>query len=39
MAIPEAQQPDVMWVVDPNNYIRPLVFDPADHRWEKNRRD
>src|SRR5215467_5634533 len=23
------------WLVDPNDYLRPLVFDPRDDRWRK----
>ena len=34
-AIPEASWPQVDWLVDPNDYLRPLVFKPAEKRWEK----
>jgi hypothetical protein len=34
-AIPEANWPEVDWLVDPNDYLRPLVFTPSDKRWEK----
>jgi hypothetical protein len=34
-AIPEANWPEVDWIVDPNDYLRPLVFTPSDKRWEK----
>lgn len=33
--IPEADWPEVLWPVDPNDYIRPLVFTPSDPRWKK----
>ena len=36
MSIPASQRPEVRWMVDPNDYLRPLVFDPADKRWAKN---
>jgi hypothetical protein len=25
--------PEIRWIVDPNDYLRPMVFDPADARW------
>jgi metallo-beta-lactamase superfamily protein len=41
MGVPEAQRPQLLWLVDPNDYLRPLVFDPRDARWKKepSRRD
>jgi hypothetical protein len=39
MGIPAAQQPEALWLVDPNDYLRPLVFDPADRRWAKHDHD
>lgn len=33
--IPEADWPDVPWLVDPNDYLRPLVSIPSDARWRK----
>lgn len=35
MGIPQDQRPQAMWTVDPNDYLRPLVFDPKDSRWAK----
>ena len=35
MGIPAAQRPQLLWLVDPNDYLRPLVFDPRDARWRK----
>ena len=26
-------RPEIRWLVDPNDYLRPLVFDPKDERW------
>jgi len=26
---------DLIWLVDPNDYLRSLVFDPKDARWRK----
>jgi hypothetical protein len=34
-------EPELRWMVDPNDFARPLVFDPDDARWsnpEKNRK-
>jgi hypothetical protein len=33
--IPEAEWPEALWLVDPNDYLRPLVFTPSDARWKK----
>jgi len=35
MSVPLDQRPELMWLVDPNDYLRPLVFDPRDDRWRK----
>jgi hypothetical protein len=35
MKIPQASRPELMWLVDPNDYLRPLVFDPKDARWRQ----
>lgn len=37
IGIPAAQQPEVRWLNDPYDYIRPslLTFDPASPRWAK----
>jgi hypothetical protein len=35
MDIPLASRPELIWLVDPNDYLRPLVFDPKDARWQK----
>ena len=35
MSVPQDQRPELMWLVDPNDYLRPLVFDPKDDRWRK----
>ena len=35
MSIPLDQRPELIWLVDPNDYLRPLVFDPRDDRWRK----
>jgi L-ascorbate metabolism protein UlaG (beta-lactamase superfamily) len=28
-------QPEARWMVDPNDYLRPMVYDPKDPRWAK----
>jgi hypothetical protein len=33
--IPEASWPETIWLVDPNDYLRPMVFTPRDARWRK----
>jgi hypothetical protein len=35
MSIPASSRPELLWLVDPNDYLRPLVFDPSDPRWAK----
>jgi len=35
MSVPQSERPQLMWLVDPNDYLRPLVFDPRDARWKK----
>jgi hypothetical protein len=35
MGIPQGLRPELMWLVDPNDYLRPIVFDPKDDRWQK----
>ena len=38
--IPEltpAQRPEARWMVDPDDYLKPMVYDPKDSRWEKAR--
>ena len=38
MSIPAADRPELRWLVDPNDYLRPIVFDPKDPRWNKSHR-
>jgi hypothetical protein len=35
MGVDPTTAPEVRWMVDPNDYLRPLVFDPADKCWAK----
>jgi len=35
IGIAHDQRPQLLWLVDPNDYLRPLVFDPRDDRWRK----
>ncbi len=32
-------QPEIRWIVDPNDYLKPMVFDPSDTRWENKDKD
>ena len=29
-----AVRPEARWMVDPDDFVRPIVFDPSDERWE-----
>jgi hypothetical protein len=29
------ERPEYRWLVDPNDYLKPMVFDPKDDRWRK----
>ena len=33
LGIPAVERPELHWLVDPNDYRRPIVFDPKDERW------
>jgi glyoxylase-like metal-dependent hydrolase (beta-lactamase superfamily II) len=33
MEIPRSQRPESRWMVDPNDYLRPLVYNPFNPRW------
>jgi hypothetical protein len=39
MGFPEAEWPELRWMVDPLDYMKPMVYDPNDARWEKSRDD
>lgn len=39
MGVPQGQRPELRWLVDPDDYLRPMVFDPKDERWNKGDRD
>jgi hypothetical protein len=28
-------RPEARWIVDPDDFLRPMVYDPRDDRWEK----
>jgi hypothetical protein len=28
-------RPEARWIVDPDDFLRPMVYDPHDERWEK----
>jgi hypothetical protein len=28
-------RPEARWMVDPDDYVKPLVYDPKDPRWTK----
>jgi len=28
-------QPEIRWMVDPDDFVRPMVYDPKDDRWKK----
>jgi hypothetical protein len=33
MGIPESEQPEARWLVDPIDYLKPQVYSPDDARW------
>jgi hypothetical protein len=33
-----AQRPEPRWMVDPDDYLKPQVYDPKDARWAKRQR-
>jgi len=35
MHVPADARPEVRWVVDPNDYLKPAVFDSRHDRWKK----
>jgi hypothetical protein len=30
-----AVRPEIRWMVDPDDFVRPMVYDPKDDRWRK----
>jgi hypothetical protein len=28
-------QPEIRWMVDPDDFVRPMIYDPKDDRWKK----
>jgi len=38
MGIPAEDRPELYWIVDPNDYLRPIVFDVDDPSWDKSHR-
>jgi len=34
-ALTPAQRPEARWMIDPIDYVKPMVFDPGDDRWKK----
>jgi hypothetical protein len=37
MNVAAADRPEGRWMVDPDDYVRPMVYDPKDRRWAKSR--
>jgi hypothetical protein len=37
-ALTPEQRPEARWMVDPDDYLKPMVYDPKDDRWAKSRR-
>jgi hypothetical protein len=29
-------RPEIRWMVDPDDFVRPMVYNPKDDRWQKN---
>jgi L-ascorbate metabolism protein UlaG (beta-lactamase superfamily) len=36
---PQEQRPEARWMVDPDDYLKPMVYDPKDARWRKDHHD
>jgi hypothetical protein len=34
-----AYRPEIRWMVDPNDYLHPMVYDPDDSRWADSDKD
>lgn len=34
-----SERPEPRWMVDPGDYLKPMVFEPKDARWAKPRND
>jgi L-ascorbate metabolism protein UlaG (beta-lactamase superfamily) len=34
-ALTPDQRPEYRWMVDPDDYLKPMVYDPKDVRWKK----
>ena len=32
-------RPESRWMVDPDDFVRPMVYDPKDDRWQKEKSD
>ena len=32
------QKPEYRWMVDPDDYLKPMVYDPKDARWAKGKK-
>jgi len=32
------QRPEYRWMVDPDDYLKPMVYDPKDERWAKGKK-
>ncbi|HYP85570.1 hypothetical protein [Variovorax sp.] len=39
MGMPRAEWPDVRWLIDPTDYLRPIVFDANDKAWNDPRKE
>ncbi len=36
-ALTPEQRPEPRWMVDPDDYLKPMVYDPKDDRWKKSK--
>ena len=36
-ALTPSERPEARWMVDPDDYLKPMVYDPKDSRWAKAR--
>lgn len=39
MGMPKSEWPDIRWLIDPTDYLKPIVFDTNDKSWRDERKE
>jgi len=39
MGLPRSEWPDIRWLIDPTDYLKPIVFDTSDKGWRDDRKE